>query len=115
VTVALRPMERMPLEVPLLACVKLLVHPILVLALLAWFGPFGEVWVDTALLMAALPPALSAYVFARQYDTWIEQASGVVLIGTLLSVATLTAVMWLVQTKTLSPLLAHIGICLPCG
>ena len=65
--------------------------------------------------MAALPPALSAYVFARQYDTWIEQASGVVLIGTLLSVVTLTGVMWLVQTKSLAPLLAHFGLCRPCG
>ena len=60
---------------------------------------------DTAVLMAALPPALSAYVFARQYDVWIEQASSAVLIGTLASVATLTAVMWLVQTHALVQLL----------
>jgi malonate transporter len=83
--------------------------------LLGWFGPFAEVWLNTAVLMAALPPALTAYVFARQYDTWIEQASGVVLTGTLLSVATLTVVMWLVQTKSLSRLLALLGICPQCG
>ena len=105
VTVALRPLERMPWEVPLLAAVKLVVHPILVLVLLGWLGPFSEVWVNTAVLMAALPPALSAYVFARQYDVWIEQASSAVLIGTLASVATLTAVMWLVQTHALVHLL----------
>ena len=40
VTVALRPLERMPWEVPLLAAVKLVVHPILVLVLLGWLGPF---------------------------------------------------------------------------
>ncbi len=73
--------------------------------LLGWLGPFSEVWVNTAVLMAALPPALSAYVFARQYDVWIEQASSAVLIGTLASVATLTAVMWLVQTHALVQLL----------
>ena len=79
VTVALRPMKRVPQEVPLLAGVKLLVHPVsLFLISLGWFGPFNEDWLSTAALMAALPPALSAYVFARQYDTWIEQASGVV-------------------------------------
>jgi malonate transporter len=115
VTVALRPMQRVPWEVPLLAGIKLLLHPILVIFMLGWFGPFGEVWIGTAVLMAALPPALSAYVFARQYDSWIEQASSVVLIGTLLSVVTLTAVMWLVQTKLLWRLLAQIGICLTCG
>jgi hypothetical protein len=107
VTVALRPLERMPWEVPLLAAIKLVVHPILVLVMLGCLGPFGEVWVNTAVLMAALPPALSAYVFARQYDAWIEQASSAVLIGTLASVATLTAVMWLVQTHRLIDLLAH--------
>jgi predicted permease len=105
VTVALRPLERMPWEVPLLATVKLVAHPILVLVLLGWLGPFSEVWINTAVLMAALPPALTAYVFARQYDVWIEQASSAVLIGTLASVATLTVVMWLVQTHTLVHLL----------
>jgi predicted permease len=107
VTVALRPLERMPWEVPLLTCVKLVLHPVLVLMLLGWFGPFSEVWVSTAVLMAALPPALTAYVFARQYDTWIEEASGVVLLGTALSVVTLTVVMWLVQAHFLQPLLAR--------
>jgi len=101
VTVALRPLEHVAWEVPLLAGAKLVLHPILVLMLLGWFGPFEGVWVGTAVLMAALPPALTAYVFARQYGTWIEQASGVVLLGTALSVVTLTIVMWLVQNHTL--------------
>ena len=101
VTVALRPASRMFPDVPLLAAVKLVVHPALVLALLPTFGSFNATWVGTAVLMAALPPALTAFVFARQYDTWIEHASSVVLFGTLFSVVTLTAVMWLVQTGAL--------------
>jgi predicted permease len=104
VTVALRPLERMPREVPWLIAVKLVLHPVLILLLLPLFGTFSETWVSTAVLMAALPPALTAFVFARQYGTWIEQASSVVLIGTLASVATLTAVMWLVKAHAL-PLL----------
>jgi malonate transporter and related proteins len=115
VTVALRPLQRTTWELWVLSAVKLLVAPVLVAILLSWFGPFGEVWVATAVLMAALPPALTAYVFARQYDTWIEQASGVVLIGTLASVVTLTCVMWLVQERLLWRLFALVGICLPCG
>lgn len=102
VTVALRPMGRVPWEVPLLAFVKLFVHPVMVLLLLPLFGTFGDVWLNTAVLMAALPPALTAYVFARHYDTWIEQASAAVLFGTLLSVVTLTGVMWLVQSHALT-------------
>ena len=40
-------------------------------------------------------------VLARQYNAWVEQASSAVLFGTLISVATLTTVMWLVKTQQL--------------
>jgi malonate transporter len=98
VTVALRPLDQVPWEVPFLATVKLVVHPAVVLALLSLLGPFAESWVYTAVLMAALPPALNVFVIARQYDTWVPQASGSVLFGTVASVVTLTAVMWLTKT-----------------
>jgi len=105
VTVALRPLKKMPWEVPFTTAVKLVLHPILMFLLLSLFGPFDPLWVYTAVLMAALPPALNVFVFARQYDTWVEQASGAVLVGTLVSVVTLTTVMWMVKTHTLPPLL----------
>lgn len=103
VTVALRPMARMPWEVPPIVAVKLVVHPILVLALLPLFGSFDPRWINTAVLMAALPPALTAYVFARQYNAWIEEASGSILIGTVASILTLTVVMYLVQAGAIAP------------
>ena len=105
VTVALRPLSTMPWEVPLLTAVKLIVHPLLVFLLMSMFGSFDQIWIDTAVLMAALPPALNVFVFARQYDAWVEQASSAVLIGTLVSIVTLTTMMWLVRTGTLPPLL----------
>ncbi|HWM48549.1 MAG TPA: AEC family transporter [Xanthobacteraceae bacterium] len=101
VTVALRPLERVPTEIPLLAVVKLVLHPIMVLVLLSLFGRFDPLWIYTAVLMAALPPALNVYVFARQYDVWLEEASSAVLFGTAVSVVTLTAVMWLVKMQAL--------------
>jgi hypothetical protein len=105
VTVALRPLKKMPWEVPFTTLVKLVLHPIFMFLLLSLFGPFDKTWVYTAVLMAALPPALNVFVFARQYDTWVEQASGAVLVGTIVSVLTLTSVMWMVKTGTLPPLL----------
>ncbi|MFA6267220.1 MAG: AEC family transporter [Pseudolabrys sp.] len=105
VTVALRPLKSIPWEMPALTAVKLVVHPIVVFLLLSLFGPFQQMWVDTAVLMAALPPALNVFVFARQYDTWVEQASTAVLVGTVVSVLTLTSVMWMVKTGTLPHLL----------
>ena len=106
VTVALRPVGSILPDVPLLATIKLVLHPAIALALLLAFGPFDPTWTATAVLMAALPPALTAYVFARQYGVWIEQASSAVLFGTLLSVPTLIVVMWLVQSGSLARLAA---------
>jgi predicted permease len=106
VTVALRPVERMPWEVPPAIAIKLIVHPAIVLAVLSLIAlltgtTFSPTWVYAAVLMAALPPALSVFVMARQYETWVEQASGCVLFGTLASVVTLVMVMWLVQINAL--------------
>jgi malonate transporter and related proteins len=101
VTVALRPLKKVPWEVPPLLAVKLLLHPLAALLLLSLLGPFNPVWVYTAVLMAALPPALNVFVTARQYDVWVEQASSAVLFGTVGSVVTLTTVMWLVKTQKL--------------
>jgi malonate transporter len=102
VTVALRPFSRMPWEVPGVIAVKLLIHPLVVFGLMLLFGPFAQPWAATAVLMAALPPALNVFVIARQNDSWIEPASVAVLIGTFASVITLTTVMWLLQTGRLA-------------
>jgi malonate transporter and related proteins len=101
VTVALRPVQRMPWEVPFTIAIKLAVHPLVVLVSLSLLGPFDATWVYTAVLMAALPPALNVFIMARQYDTWVAQASGSVLFGTFVSVVTLTTTMWLVKTGAL--------------
>ena len=55
----------------------------------------------TALLMASLPPALNAFIIARQYDTWVEASSTAVLFGTMASVLTLTTIMWLLKAGQL--------------
>ena len=102
VTVALRPFDRVPWEVPGVIAIKLLIHPLIVFGLMLLFGPFAQPWAATAVLMAALPPALNVFVMARQNNTWIEPASVAVLIGTFASVVTLTSVMWLIQSGRLA-------------
>jgi predicted permease len=101
VTVAMRPLKKVPLDVMFPVVIKLVVHPAIVLALLILLGPFDELWVYTAVLTAALPPALNVFIFARQYNVWVEQASSAILVGTVASVVTLTTVMWLVKTHQL--------------
>jgi malonate transporter len=98
VTVALRPFGRVPWEVPGMIAIKLVLHPLIVFGLLMLLGPFSLEWAATAVLMASLPPALNVFVIARQYNTWVEPASVTVLLGTFVSVVTLTSVMWLIRT-----------------
>jgi predicted permease len=98
VTVALRPFERVPWEVPALILIKAVVHPLVVFGLLLLLGPFVPEWSAAAILMASLPPALNVFVIARQYNAWVEPASAAVLLGTFVSVVTLTSVMWMLKT-----------------
>ena len=51
-TVALRPFDRVPWEVPGVIVVKLLIHPLLAFGLMLLFGPFAQPWAATAVLMA---------------------------------------------------------------
>ncbi len=93
VTVALRPLRSVPFEMPGLLAIKLIVHPLIVWVVLSWIGDFGREWVFTAVLMAALPPALNVFVIANQYQTYVERASTAILLGTLVSVGTVTALL----------------------
>ncbi|MBB6309874.1 AEC family transporter [Xanthobacter tagetidis] len=99
VTVALRPLKRVPAELPPLLGLKLLVHPAIALVSLSIFGGFSPAWTQTLLLMAALPPALNCFVLARQYHTYVEEASAAVLVGTLASVVTVTGMLYLLREQ----------------
>jgi malonate transporter and related proteins len=98
VTVALRPLGAIPSEVPGLAFIKLIVHPLLVWVLLSAIGDFGQTWTYAAVIMAALPPALNIFVISTQYDVGVERASACVLVGTLASMVTLTGFLYLIKT-----------------
>jgi len=93
VTVALRPLRQVPREMPALMLIKLVIHPLLVWVVLSWIGSFPRAWVFTAVLMAALPQALNVFVIANQYQTYVERASTAILIGTLISVLTVTGLL----------------------
>lgn len=97
VTVALRPMEKMPGEVPALMLIKLVVHPLLILLLLSIMGDFQPAWVYAAMIMAALPPALNIFVISTQYGVGVERASAAILVGTIASMVTLTLFLWLIR------------------
>jgi hypothetical protein len=98
VTVALRPIRRMPGELPPLVLIKLVLHPLLVWLLLSALGDFSAPWIYAAVIMAALPPALNIFVISAQYRIGVERASACILVGTVVSTVTLTGFLWLVKT-----------------
>jgi malonate transporter len=103
VTVALRPLQRIPGGVPALVLIKLVLHPLLVWVVLSAIGDFGQAWTYAAVVMAALPPALNIFVISTQYNVGVERASACVLIGTLASMVTLTTVLYLTTRTGLLP------------
>ena len=103
VTLAMRPLKRVPRELGVIAALKLVIHPIVCYVVLSLIGDFSDVWMYSAVLLAALPTATNVYVIAQQYDVWLERASASVLGTTLLSVVTVTVLLYLIKNGIMPP------------
>nr|CAD6415280.1 AEC family transporter [Rhizobium sp. Q54] len=103
VTLALRPLKRVPVEVGYLAVAKLVLLPATVYLVLSLAGDFDPVWVYSAVLLAGLPTATNVFVISQQYGVWQERASATVLITTAFSVLTLPVVLYLITNGLLPP------------
>lgn len=98
VTLALRPLKRVPVELAYIVPIKLAAHPVAVWLLLGLFGNFDPVWVQSAILLASLPTATNVFVIAQQYGVWVERASASVLVTTVFSVASVTLLLFLISS-----------------
>lgn len=103
VTLALRPLKRVPTELGPIAFLKLILHPLLCYVVLSWIGDFSPVWLYSAVLLAALPTATNVFVLAQQYHVWVERASASILLTTCFSVATVTGLLYLIKGGMLPP------------
>jgi predicted permease len=103
VTLALRPLKRIPHELAPIAFLKLVLHPLICYVVLSWVGNFSETWLFSAVLLAALPTATNVFVLAQQYHVWVERASASILLTTCISVATVTGLLYLIKGGMLPP------------
>ncbi len=103
VTLALRPLKRIPHELAPIALLKLVLHPLVCYVVLSWVGNFSETWLFAAVLLAALPTATNVFVLAQQYHVWVERASASILLTTCISVATVTGLLYLIKAGMLPP------------
>lgn len=103
VTLALRPLRRVPVEIGPIAALKLALHPALCYVVVSWVGDYPPNWVYAAVLMASLPTATNVFVIAQQYHVWVERASASVFVTTCLSVFSVTALLYLITHGILPP------------
>lgn len=103
VTLALRPLKRVPSELAPIALLKLVVHPLLCYVVLSLVGNYSQTWVFSAMLLAALPTATNVFVIAQQYGVWVQRASASVLLTTVISVGTVTALLYAIKSGILPP------------
>lgn len=81
-------------EARLGACLaaKLIVHPLSVALAFMLVSGFDPIWVATAIIMGALPPAANVYVMARAEGISVALSARAVLYGTVFSAVTLPVV-----------------------
>ena len=78
-------------EVGLATVGKVIVQPVLALGLLAFYPGMDSMWAKSALLLAALPSAANCFVLAKEYDRFVAGASATILLSTIASVFTVSA------------------------
>jgi predicted permease len=101
VTLALRPVRRIPVEIGYILVFKLILLPLTTYLVLSLVGNFEPVWIYSAVLLSALPTATNVFVISQQYGVWQERASASILIITLASVITLPGVLYAIHTGLL--------------
>lgn len=80
-----------------LSATKLVLHPALVFVLAYYVFSMPPVWAGVAVLFAASPSGINAYLFAERYKTGVPIASGAIAVSTALSV--LSTAFWLFVLK----------------
>lgn len=103
VSLALRPLKRVPMQAGFIVPLKLIAQPLLVYWLVTSIGNFPPIWVYSAMLLSGLPTATNVFVIAQQYEVWTERASAMVLLTTVFSVITVTILLYL-TTNGLVPI-----------
>jgi malonate transporter and related proteins len=73
----------------LISALKLLVHPLIVLALATQVFDMPRAWSGVAVLFAACPSGINAYLFAERYGEGVAVASSAVALSTALALGTL--------------------------
>jgi len=89
------PVVRSPSPTLALSALKLLVHPVLVWVLAVPVFGLEGIWVKVAVTMAAMPSGINVYLFGARYHAAPEIAARTVFLTNLLSIGTLSLVLFI--------------------
>ena len=91
-------LKRAYVEMSLVTILKLFIHPLLVAALFIGTPGMDKIWVQTAILSAALPIAANVFAMSQYYQTYSERTAGAIMLSTILASITTPAVLYLLFT-----------------
>ncbi|MCF3932573.1 AEC family transporter [Acuticoccus sp. M5D2P5] len=102
VTVALQPppTRKSVGDISIFLLIKLIAHPVMAYLLVSMVS-VDPVWLTTAVLMAAIPPATNCFVIATQYGRFVDGASNAILVGTAVSAITVTGILYAIRSGVL--------------
>jgi malonate transporter and related proteins len=80
-------------EVSYMTFFKLLVHPTAMWFTTTQLFDLDPLWATVATLGASLPVAANVFIIAKQYDTYVDRTSSAVLLSTIISVVTVSALL----------------------
>ncbi len=82
-----------PREMAAMSAIKLVLHPAAVWLLASAVPGLAAETIGVATLAAAMPVGVNVYLLGRQYDCYVAGAGSAMIVSTLASVATVTALM----------------------
>ena len=78
-----------------ITALKLLVHPFIVWVLVTFLVPMPPVFATVAILFAAMPCGINAYLLAERFRVGVAAAAGAVTLSTSLSILTISFWLWM--------------------
>ena len=80
-------------EIFVISFIKLVIHPLIIWIAMFHLYPVDHDWARSAVIAASMPVAVTAYILATQYNTYVGRTSASILMSTVLSVATLSFIL----------------------
>lgn len=76
---------------------KTVLHPVIVWLLATFVFGVDPLWTSVAVIMAAMPVGINAYLFAQRYDVCVAPVATAILLSTGLSVGTVSLLLFLLN------------------